>query len=169
MQKLELDEEGKALLKIFQLVVTLILILHCLGCFWFILVDMDKIWAPPLDFIYIQRNEYNRFYDMEQVTQTYQFLAVLYLAVLALGGNEMGPRTDTEICAMFFILTGLILVNAYVFGQMSVLVGEASKKSAILQKQVDVANTAMNNLGMMPDTKRDIRMYFISTQGTQYE
>mgnify|MGYP001626771138 CR=1 FL=1 len=69
---------------------------------------------------------------MEQVTQLYQFLAVLYLAVLALGGNEMGPRTTTEIASMFLILVSLILVNAYVFGQMSVLVGEASKKSAKL-------------------------------------
>ena len=81
----------------------------------------------------------------------------------------MGPRTDTEILAMFFILVGLILVNAYVFGQMSVLVAEASKKSATLQKQIDVANTSMNNLQLRPDTKSDIRMYLISTQGTQYE
>ena len=51
-----------------QLLITLVLILHCLGCGWFMIVDMDKIWAPPLDFIYVQRNEYNRFYDMEQVT-----------------------------------------------------------------------------------------------------
>ena len=55
---------------------------------------------------------------------------MLYLGVLALGGNEMGPRSDTEIFVMFLTLTLLILVNAYVFGQMSVLVGEASKKSA---------------------------------------
>lgn len=99
----------------------------------------------------------------------YQFYAMLYLAVLALGGNEMGPRTDTEILTMFFILTGLILVNAYVLGQMSVLVGEASAKSAKLQNQIDVANTSMNNLSLNQDTKQDIRMYLISTQGTQYE
>lgn len=73
-------------------------------------------------------------------------MCVLYLAVLALGGNEMGPRSDTEILSMFLILTSLILVNAYVFGQMSVLVGEAGKKSSQLQKQIDVANTSMNNL-----------------------
>ena len=117
----------------------------------------------------MQRGEYNRFYDTEQVTQTYQFLAVLYLGVLALGGNEMGPRSDTEIFVMFLTLTLLILVNAYVFGQMSVLVGEASKKSAKLQSQIDVANTSMNNLQLKEDTKTDIRMYLISTQGTQYE
>ena len=133
VQKLELDEGDKACLKIIQLIITLVLILHCLGCAWFIIVDMSKVWSPPFDFIYAQRNEFARFYDFEQVTQVYQFLAVLYLAVLALGGNEMGPRTDTEICAMFLILTGLILVNAYVFGQMSVLVSEASKKGATLQ------------------------------------
>ena len=44
----------------------------------------------------------------------------------------MGPRTDDEILIMFLLLVGLILVNAYVLGQMSVLVGEASKKSATL-------------------------------------
>lgn len=89
--------------------------------------------------------------------------------MLALGGNEMGPRTDMEIGLMFLILVGLILVNAYVFGQMSVLVSESSKKSAFLQDQIDVANTSMNNLDLKSDTKRDIRMYMISTQGTQYE
>ena len=52
-------------------------------------------------------------------------MVVLYLGVLALGGNEMGPRTSTEIAVMFFMLVSLILVNAYVFGQMSVLVSEA--------------------------------------------
>ena len=83
--------------------------------------------------------------------------------MLALGGNEMGPRTDMEIGLMFLILVGLILVNAYVFGQMSVLVSESSKKSAFLQDQIDVANTSMNNLDLKSDTKRDIRMYMIST------
>ena len=67
---------------------------------------------------------------------------------------------------MFFMLVCLILVNAYVFGQMSVLVGEASKKFAKLQSQIDVANTSMNNLQLKEDTKTDIRMYLISTQGT---
>lgn len=71
VQKLELDEGDKALLKIVQLIITLVLILHCIGCAWFKVVESGKIWAPPLDFIYVQRNEYARFYDMESVTQTY--------------------------------------------------------------------------------------------------
>lgn len=127
-----MDEGDKAQLKIIQLIIILVLILHVIGCAWFNVVTIAEVWSPPLDFIYVQRNEYSRFYDMEQVTPTYQFIVMLYLAVLALGGNEMGPRTDDEILIMFLLLVGLILVNAYVLGQMSVLVGEASKKSATL-------------------------------------
>ena len=65
VQKLEMTEEDKATLKIFQLLLILVLILHCLGCFWFIIVIRENVWAPPLDFIYVQRHEYNRFYDLE--------------------------------------------------------------------------------------------------------
>ena len=65
VQKLELDESDKATLKIFQLILTLVLILHCIGCSWYIIVTEAQVWSPPLDFIYVQRNEYSRFYDLE--------------------------------------------------------------------------------------------------------
>lgn len=145
------------------------LILHVVGVAWFKLVSIEREWSPPLDFIYASRNEFKRFYDMEQVTEFYQYLVSLYVAVLALGGNEMGPRTDVEILFMTLLLITFILLNAYVFGRMTVLVSDASKKSSELQEQVDVANTAMNNLSLNQDTKEKIRMYLISTQGTQYE
>ena len=58
----------------------------------------------------------------------------------------MGPRTDLEIFAMFLILVTMILVNAYVFGQMTVLVSEASAKTTKFQNDIDRANTSMNNL-----------------------
>ena len=57
-------------------------------------------------------------------------MVVLYMAVLALGGNEMGPRTDFEIIFIFGVLIGLVLYNAVIFGEMTVLVGEVSKKES---------------------------------------
>ena len=41
VQKLELDEGDKANLKIIQLIITLVLILHCFGCGWFVIVQFD--------------------------------------------------------------------------------------------------------------------------------
>ena len=86
------------------------LILHVVGVAWFKLVSIEREWSPPLDFIYASRNEFMRFYDMEQVTEFYQYLVSLYVAVLALGGNEMGPRTDVEILFMTLLLITFILL-----------------------------------------------------------
>ena len=120
------------MLKIGKLILQLLLIMHVIGCTWFFIVnnDHESIWVPPLDFIYVNRGEYFRFYDQEEVDEFYQYLVVFYMAVLALGGNEMGPRTSTEIVIMFVILLILILYNATIFGEMTVLVAETSKKES---------------------------------------
>jgi len=169
IQKLELKEDQKAIVKIFKLILTLLLIMHIIGCIWFIVVSVERKWVPPLDFIYVQRGSYYRFYDLEEVTDWYQYMVVLYMAVLALGGNEMGPRTTLEIIYIFVVLIGLILYNAVIFGEMTVLVGEVSKKESDFQQQVDVANTAMKNMDLPKDAQNDVRLYLITTQGTQYE
>lgn len=49
--------------------------MHVIGCTWFLIVDGeegdDLAWVPPLDYIYVSRNEYLRFYDMEEVDELY--------------------------------------------------------------------------------------------------
>lgn len=71
IQKLELKEDQKAMVKIFKLILTLLLIMHIIGCIWFIVVTVEEKWVPPLDFIYVQRRDYYRFYDEEEVTAWY--------------------------------------------------------------------------------------------------
>lgn len=68
------------------------------------------------------------------MTEWYQYMVVLYMAVLALGGNEMGPRTTAEIAFIFIVLISLILYNAVIFGEMTVLVSEVSKKESGFQQ-----------------------------------
>ena len=88
---------------------------------------------------------------------------MLYMAVLALGGNEMGPRTTSEIVIIFFLLLFLILYNATIFGEMTVLVAETTQKESAFQTQVDVANTAMKNMDLPKEAKQDVRDYLITT------
>lgn len=89
--------------------------------------------------------------------------------MLALGGNEMGPRTNLEISIMFIILIGLTMYNAQIFGEMTVLVSEVTKKASNFQDQVDVANTAMKNMNLPKEAQELVRTYLITTQGTQHE
>lgn len=53
IQKLELREDQKAMVKIFKLILTLLLIMHIIGCIWFLIVNIETQWVPPLDFIYV--------------------------------------------------------------------------------------------------------------------
>ena len=130
INKLELKEENKAIVKIFKTILILFLAMHCIGCLWYQIVMIDQVWSPPLDFLWVSRPTYYRFYDSDQVNPLYQYLVSLYTAVLALGGNEMGPRTNLEICIMFIILIGLTMYNAQIFGEMTVLVSEVTKKAS---------------------------------------
>ena len=90
---------------------------------------VEQVWVPPLDFYYMTSDNIYRFYDDTQTDTLYRYLVSLYSAVLALGGNEMGPRTDFEILAIFIILLFCAILNANIFGEMTVLVTESSRKS----------------------------------------
>jgi len=113
--------------------------------------------------MWVSRPVYNRFYDEDVSSPLYQYVVVLYCSVLALGGNEMGPRSNTEIVAMIGILVGLTMYNALIFGEMSVLVGEVSKKANGFQEAVDVANTAMRSMGLPKNTAKKVRTYLVTT------
>lgn len=114
-----MDEQTKASVKILKLIFDLFLLMHLLGCIWYAVVNMPsnrQQWSPPLDFIWVSRPVYNRFYDEDVSSPLYQYVVVLYCSILALGGNEMGPRSNTEIIAMIAILVGLTMYNALIFG-----------------------------------------------------
>lgn len=133
IEKMTLEEDQKAGVKILKLIFELFLIMHLLGCTWFYIVaiyEEDNYWSPPLDFIWVSRPNYYRFYDSDEVSPLYQYLVCLYVAVLALGGNEMGPRTNVEIMAMFGILIFLTMYNALIFGDMTVLVSQVTAKAS---------------------------------------
>mmetsp|Transcript_93061 Transcript_93061/g.128241 ORF Transcript_93061/g.128241 Transcript_93061/m.128241 type:complete len:217 (+) Transcript_93061:899-1549(+) len=129
INKLSLDEETKAYIKILQLIFHLFLYMHILGCSWYYIVVNfgGSQWVPPLDFIWAGSDQIYDFYEKDTV---YRYFVSLYCAVLALGGNEMGPRSDTEILLMLLILLGCAVLNANIFGEMTVLVQLGSRKES---------------------------------------
>ena len=47
--RLNVSEDTKNSLKLFQLVFFIIMYIHCSGCAWFAIVNMSETWIPPLD------------------------------------------------------------------------------------------------------------------------
>ena len=71
IEKLELKEDQKAIVKIVKLILVMLLTLHIIGCIMFLIVGIKQEWVPPLDYIYVQRVGYYRFYDQESVNEFY--------------------------------------------------------------------------------------------------
>jgi hypothetical protein len=102
----------------FYLVLALTLVMHVIACLWYWLVNRNGVWIPPFDFIEAGNSEIYRFY-YEDTSWEQRYITCLYNALMALGGNEMGPRTDLEIITMFFILEGGVIFGSIFIGEFT--------------------------------------------------
>jgi hypothetical protein len=73
--------------KLLQLFFGLILLVHWLGCIWYLLINTDnKRWLPPKD---LDAQKTNFF----EIGQLEQYTVATYQAILLIMGNEAGPIT----------------------------------------------------------------------------
>ena len=68
----------------------LLMYLHLLACIWFLIVEQDKTWIPPLDYVFIETTVY-------EASKSHQYLMSLYHSVLMLTGNDVGPRGNNQV------------------------------------------------------------------------
>ena len=88
------------------------------------------------------------------------YSVVLYYSVLVIGGNELGPKEVNELIFMVILnLTGAI-VQAYIFGELAVLISQVDRQGASEQSTIDTANTAMKNVNLPVHLRKEIRDYF---------
>lgn len=80
------------------------------------------MWIPPTDFLTGTTVLY-------QESILYQYSSSFYHAVLMLGGNEIGPRTNFELGFVAYIMLAGAIINANIFGEMAVLVTMINRKN----------------------------------------
>lgn len=86
--------------------------------------------------------------------------------MLVIGGNEMGPKELSDLVFMVIInLTGAIF-QAYIFGELAVLIAQVGRKSSSQQEIIDTANTAMENVHLPVPLRKEIREYFKTVMQT---
>ena len=96
-----------------QLLGFLLLLVHWVGCIWYILVR-NSHWVPPKDLDSGETNFY-------KVSLGYQYSYVFYYAILLLVGNESAPVTMTQtIFSSLVVIMGSI-ITAFIFGNMAAL------------------------------------------------
>ena len=82
-------------------------------------------WVPPYDFF-----DGTEFFWMRHENGEVEFVyfVCLYYATLVIGGNEMGPKEQSELG--FCVSLNLIgaIFNSYIFGELAVLLATADTK-----------------------------------------
>ena len=125
------------------------LILHVIAGIWNMIIEIESIWIPPLDFVYGGKYpQIYRLYNSAEIDMWHRYFIFLYNSVLFLGGNEMGPRTNLELTTSVCILVFMSIFNAGLFGEMAVEVEKKGRKQAMYQEQIDTAGTAMKQMDL---------------------
>ena len=157
INSLNAKDELKMTLKLCNLVFYLVLYIHLAGCTWHYVHNGPKNWVPPLDYMFVMTDLYDR--DLY-----YQYSIAFYHAILMLNGNEVGPRDTSQY---IFVSTSLVvgaMLNANIFGNMAVLLQEINKKASKFQEKIDLANTAMMNMGLPMVMQNKVINYLLYTQ-----
>lgn len=125
---MNIPEDLKAFLNFMKLTFFLFLLVHFVGCFWFMVCSINKdsfdkdgmslVWYPPTDWVNYTDT---KLFD-EDTRIFYQILVSLYHGVLMLGSNEIGPVNVEEMGYCVFVLLFMSIVNAQLFGEMAVLI-----------------------------------------------
>ena len=103
--------------------------MHVIAAFWNVIVEIEQIWIPPLDFVYGGNYaKIYRLYNSEEIDMWHRYFIFLYNSVLFLGGNEMGPRSNLELASSVLILVFMSILNAGLFGEMTVEVEKKGRK-----------------------------------------
>ena len=161
--RLNVSEDTKNSLKLFQLIFFIIMYIHCSGCAWFAIVkiDMDTdTWIAPLDL----GSDDQYLYD-DSLLRKY-FISI-YHSVLLMTGNDAFPVGDLQVFFVVLANTVGAIINANILGNMAVLIQDLNKKTDAFQKKLDQVNTAMHNIMIPPDIQSKVVGFLQYTQQSQ--
>lgn len=118
------------------------------SCIFYITVNHERKWHPGSWDAPIKVRTENFFKDIEFIEK---FTLGYYVSTLALNGNDLLPTTGTEIIVTIVALIMGAFVNAYIFGNLVVLVQSINRKIQSFQEKLDITNTTMKNMNLTAD------------------
>jgi len=94
----------------------LVLYIHVLACILWETVNSDSpVWVPAVDFIYAETKLFRE-------DELKQYLSMCYHAIMVFGLNEVAPVAIKEVIVVICMMIVSAMANAYIFGEMAVLV-----------------------------------------------
>ena len=145
--------------RLIMLVFALSLYCHLSAWAWFIILDQDREWMPPLDYVWVATNFY-------QQSQFFKYSMCLYYVVNIQVGNEIGPRGIFQLLYLSVLLLMSAFINATIFGNITVILQAMNKKTSALNDKLDNASSTMMKLQISDKVQRKAKEYLLSTHSS---
>ena len=143
----------KASLRILQLVLLLVVYLHCYTCLWWTIVKDSKIWIGKLD------TNSQDFYRLYKAPVRTQYLFSLHNAIQVCLGVDCLPRdslqTIVSACGLFL---GAV-INAQIFSELAMIFSDINRATKTFQMKLTRMNDAMINLELPFELKYEVLNY----------
>ena len=149
----------KNFVRLINLIFALTLYWHISAWAWFIVLDQNKEWIPPLDYVWVKTTFY-------QQSPFFKYSMWLYYVVNIQIGNEIGPRGIFQLLYLSVLLLMSAFINATIFGNITVILQVMNRKSAILNEKLDTASSAMMKLQISDPVQNKIKEYLLVTQSS---
>ena len=86
IERMNVRQEMKSALKLFELIFLIVVYIHVLACLWFVIASREEVWWPTVDYVLPDGSV---LYESEII---HQYCISIYSAVLLLTGNDIIPR-----------------------------------------------------------------------------
>ena len=133
-----------------ELLFFLLMLVHWIACGWYFLIREKESWVPPRDLDYVSRKDNELWVgkrrDFYEEDIHFKYVTVFYYAILSMVGNEISPRTSTQIVVSSLIIITGAIVTAFIFGNMAALMATMNKKNTMFDEQLDLVNTTMRRM-----------------------
>lgn len=120
----------------------------------------DKEWMPPLDYVWVK----TEFYEKDNL---YKYATCVYYIVNVMVGNEIGPRNVLQLFFLALLLMISAFINANIFGLIAMILQQMNRKTNKFQDKLDSANLMMKTLNIPEEIRDQVQSYLIYTRSTQ--
>lgn len=159
---LNVVDEIKQVLNLMKLIFFLVIYIHCYACSWWYYAKIDKLWIPP------KHTVTEDYYQIYRYSPMSQYMNCLYMSTQTIGAVDQQPRDVFQTClAAFGIFFGAV-INANIFGELSIIMAGLDKNEKQFQERVDRNNTAMINLQLPWDIQNRVRESMVLQETTLY-
>lgn len=115
---LNVKKDIKASIRLIKLNAFVLMYLHFVACFWFLIVEIERKWIPPLHFRFGWEVQ-GDFFDQEK---SYKYSVCFYYSCISIFGTDSSPRSNLEICVVCMMDILGAFIQATMFGEIANLI-----------------------------------------------